>query len=188
MRIAKPANLLLPLVLGRGPVLPRNLRVNPAKRVTEFTLPTCPYFIVLERHEAPVVSFHTYVNAGSVDDPKGRTGLAHMFEHMAFKGTDTIGSTNPAAETAALNAVEQVYDSLDAERNKGPRADPAKTKKLEADLDAAIEKANSFVIDNLYPRIIEENGGVGMNANTGEDSTNYFYNFPANRVELWFYP
>ena len=50
-----------------------------------------------------------------------------------------------------------------------------------------MEKANSFVVDNLYPRIIEENGGVGMNANTGEDSTNYFYNFPANRIELWFY-
>ena len=110
-----------------------------------------------------------------------------MFEHMAFKGTDTIGSTNPAAETAALAAVERIYDSLDAQRDKGPRADPAKTKSLEADLDGAIEKANSFVVDNLYPRIIEENGGVGMNASTGEDSTNYFYNFPANRIELWFY-
>ena len=51
----------------------------------------------------------------------------------------------------------------------------------------AIEKADSYVVPNLYPRIIEENGGVGMNADTGEDSTDYFYNFPANRVELWFY-
>ena len=68
------------------------------KRVTEFTLSNGMHFIVLERHEAPVVSFHTYVNAGSVDDPKGRTGLAHMFEHMAFKGTETIGTTNWAAE------------------------------------------------------------------------------------------
>src|SRR6516225_12222737 len=70
------------------------------KRVTEFTLPNGLHFIVLERHEAPVVSFHTYVNAGSVDDPKGRTGLAHMFEHMAFKGTEMIGSTNYPAEKA----------------------------------------------------------------------------------------
>ena len=157
------------------------------KRVTEFTLPNGLHFIVLERHEAPVVSFHTYVNAGSVDDPKGRTGLAHMFEHMAFKGTDTIGSKNPVAEEAALKEVERVYDLLDAERNKLQKADEEKLKKLQADLDAAIEKANSFVVDNLYPRIIEENGGVGMNASTAEDSTNYFYNFPANRIELWFY-
>src|SRR5579863_6680733 len=115
------------------------------------------HFIVLERGSAqgaaPVVSFHTYVNAGSVDDPKGRTGLAHMFEHMAFKGTDTIGSKNPVAEAAALKEVERVYDLLDAERNKMHLADEAKLKKLQADLDAAIEKANSFVVDNLYPRI-----------------------------------
>ena len=63
------------------------------EEVTEFTLPNGLHFIVLERHEAPVVSFHTYVNAGAVDDPKGKTGLAHMFEHMAFKGTETIGTT-----------------------------------------------------------------------------------------------
>jgi predicted Zn-dependent peptidase len=157
------------------------------KRVTEFTLPNGMHFIVLERHEAPVVSFHTYVNAGSVDDPKGRTGLAHMFEHMAFKGTDTIGSTNWPAEKKAMDDIERIYDQLDAEEAKLSHADPAKIKALDAQVHEAVEKAASFVVPNLYPRIIEENGGVGMNAGTGEDSTDYFYNFPANRVELWFY-
>ena len=157
------------------------------KHVTEFTLANGLHFIVLERHEAPVVSFHTYVNAGSVDDPKGRTGVAHMFEHMAFKGTDTIGTTNAVAEKKALDEVERVYDQLEAERNKIEKADPSKLKALQEALDAAIEKADSYAVDNLYPRIIEENGGVGMNAETSEDSTKYFYNFPANRVELWFY-
>ena len=157
------------------------------KRVTEFTLPNGLHFIVLERHEAPVVSFHTYVNAGSVDDPKGKTGLAHMFEHIAFKGTESIGTTNWPAEKTALAEIEKLYDQLDAEKNKGVKADDAKLKTLSEALDAAIDKADSFVIPNLYPEVIEENGGVGLNANTGEDSTNYFYNFPANRVELWFY-
>jgi predicted Zn-dependent peptidase len=156
------------------------------KRVTEFTLPNGLHFIVLERHNAPVVSFHTYVNAGSVDDPKGKTGLAHMFEHIAFKGTDTIGSTNWPAEKAAMAQIERVYDELDAERIK-VKPDAAKVKTLEESLDGAIEKASTYVVPNLYPQIIEENGGVGLNANTGEDATNYFYNFPANRVELWFY-
>src|SRR3984957_5844000 len=145
------------------------------------------HFIVLERHEAPVVSFHTYVNTGSVDDPKGRTGLAHMFEHMAFKGTETIGSRHCPAEKLALANIERVYDQLEAERNKLRKADPTKIKTLEEQLQAAIDKSDSFVESNLYPRILEENGGVGMNASTGEDSTDYFYNFPANRVELWFY-
>ena len=158
-----------------------------AKRVTEFNLPNGMHFIVLERHEAPVVSFHTYVNAGSVDDPKGRTGLAHMFEHMAFKGTEAIGSTNWPAEKLALANIERIYDQLDAERNKLAKSDPVKVQALQEQLQAAIEKADSYVESNLYPRIIEENGGVGMNASTGEDSTDYFYNFPANRVELWFY-
>ena len=156
------------------------------KRVTEFTLANGMHFIVLERHDAPVVSFHSYVNAGSVDDPGGETGIAHMFEHMAFKGTDSIGTKNWAEEKKALEAVEKVYDQLEAERNLGFRAGQAKVKDLEAKLKAAIEKANSFVEPNVYPRLIEENGGVGMNAGTGMDSTVYFYNLPANRAELWF--
>jgi len=156
------------------------------KHVTEFTLGNGLHFIVFERHEAPVVSFHSYVNAGSVDDPGGETGIAHMFEHMAFKGTETIGSKNYPLERQAMDAVEHIYDLYDAERNKGAKADPKKVAELEQQLKAAMEKANSFVIPNAYPQVIEENGGVGMNAGTGEDSTNYFYNFPRNRLELWF--
>src|ERR1035438_6553401 len=125
-----------------------------AKHVTEFSLSNGMHFIVLERHEAPVVSFHTYVNAGSVDDPKGETGLAHMFEHMAFKGTETIGSTNWPAEKAAIDNIERVYDQLEAERNKLAKADKAKIKAFEEQVQAAIEKADSYVVPNLYPRII----------------------------------
>jgi predicted Zn-dependent peptidase len=189
----KPANLLLPFALAAAlpvtlPVtLPAQNLQEFAKRVTEFNLPNGMHFIVLERHQAPVVSFHTYINAGSVDDPKGLTGLAHMFEHMAFKGTETIGSKNWAAEKLALARIETIYDQLDAERAKLRLADPAKLKALDEQLHEAIEKADDYVEPNLYPRVIEENGGVGMNASTGEDSTDYFYNFPANRIELWFY-
>src|SRR5215208_1523680 len=93
------------------------------KKVTEFTLPNGLHFIVVERHDAPVVSFHTFVNTGSVNDPSGATGIAHMFEHMAFKGTETIGSRNWPEEKKALATVEEIYDRLEAERNKGPKAD-----------------------------------------------------------------
>ena len=156
------------------------------KRVTEFTLANGLHFIVFERHEAPVVSFHSYVNAGSVNDPSGQTGIAHMFEHMAFKGTETIGTKNYTLEKQAMDEVERTYDLYDAERNKGSKADAKKLADLQQQLKAAMDKANSFVIPNAYPQLIEENGGVGMNAGTGEDSTSYFYNFPRNRLELWF--
>ncbi len=157
-----------------------------AKKVTEFTLPNGLHFIVVERHEAPVVSFHTYVNAGSVDDPSGATGIAHMFEHMAFKGTESIGSKNWPEEKKAIEQEEEVRDRLDAERNKGIKADPQKVAALEAEVKAAEEKSESYVVSNLYPRIIEENGGEGMNAQTAWDSTEYFYSLPSNRLELWF--
>jgi len=156
------------------------------KKVTEFTLPNGLHFIICERHEAPVVSFHTYVNAGSVDDPSGKTGLAHMFEHMAFKGTAAIGSLNWAAEKQAMQAIEQIYDRYDAERDKGHLANQEALKKLQEELKAAIEKADTYVDKNLYPNLIEENGGIGMNASTEEDATNYFYSLPSNRIELWF--
>jgi predicted Zn-dependent peptidase len=185
----KLIKLLIPLAFAIS--LPAQDLQEFAKRVTEFTLPNGMHFIVLERGSAqgaaPVVSFHTYVNTGSVDDPKGRTGLAHMFEHMAFKGTEAIGSANWPAEKLALANIERIYDQLEAERNKLAKADPKKVQAFEEQLQAAIEKADTYTVPNLYPRIIEENGGVGMNASTGEDSTDYFYNFPANRVELWFY-
>lgn len=156
------------------------------KKVTQFTLPNGLTFLIIERHEAPVVSFHTYVNAGSVDDKSGQTGLAHMMEHMAFKGTETIGTKNWPEEKKALAAVEEVYDRLDAERNKAFRADPKKLAALQAELKAAIDKANSYVEENAYPSIVEANGGEGLNASTAEDQTLYFYNFPSNRIELWF--
>src|SRR5580765_7866601 len=120
------------------------------KKVTQFTLPNGLTFLVIERHEAPVVTFHTYVNAGAVDDPSGRTGLAHMFEHMAFKGTPNIGSKNWTAEKKALDAIEEVYDRLAVERNKAFRADPKKIEALEAEVKAAIAKADSYVESNEY--------------------------------------
>src|ERR1700685_1444123 len=137
------------------------------KKVKEFTRPNGMHFLIIERHEAPVVSFHTYVNVGSVDEPSGESGIAHMFEHMAFKGTPTIGTKNWPKEKAALAAIEVVYDKLDQEKNKGYRADPKKIEALQAQVKDAIATADSFVEENEYDRIVESNGGVGMNAGTG---------------------
>ncbi|HEY4361815.1 MAG TPA: pitrilysin family protein [Bryobacteraceae bacterium] len=155
------------------------------KKVTKFTLANGLTFLVIERHDAPIVSFHTYVDVGSVDDPTGRTGLAHMFEHMAFKGTPTIGTKDWAAEKKALDKVEEIYDMLEAEENKGFRADKKKVDSIKADLNGAIEKAESFVVVNEFDQVVESNGGVGMNADTSEDHTEFFYSLPSNRIELW---
>lgn len=157
------------------------------RAVTEFTLDNGLHFIVLERREAPVVSLHTYVGAGSADDPLGRTGLAHMFEHMAFKGTEKIGARDPLRERQALAKVDQAHEALEAEKRKGLRSDPARLEQLEREFRQAIEEAAKFAQSEEYTRLIEENGAVGLNASTSWDATRYFYSLPSNRAELWFY-
>ena len=67
------------------------------KRLTEYHMPSGLTFLIYERSEAPVVSFFTYVDVGAAQEVPGITGLAHMFEHMAFKGTTRIGTTDYAA-------------------------------------------------------------------------------------------
>jgi predicted Zn-dependent peptidase len=156
------------------------------KKVSEFTLPNGLHFLVVERHEAPVVSFHTYVNAGSIDDPAGSTGLAHMFEHMAFKGTENIGTTDWPREKKAMEEIERTYDELEAERAKGPHANRVTLETLEGALKIAINRAQDYVASNEYTRIVEENGGAGLNAGTGVAATEYYYSLPSNRIELWF--
>lgn len=156
------------------------------KRVTEFKLANGITFVVYERHQAPVVSFFSHVNAGSADDPKGQAGLAHMFEHMAFKGTRTVGTLNLPEELKAMEAVEAAYDALTAERNKGSETSADKVKSLEEGLKKAIEKANGFVDKERFTKVLEESGAVGLNAFTSLDETAYMMSLPANKLELWF--
>src|ERR1700685_19179 len=101
------------------------------KRITVKKLDNGLTVIICERPEAPVFAFFTHVDAGSVQDPMGKTGLAHMFEHMAFKGTDKIGTTDYPAEKVALAKVEQAYAAYIAERDKSTGRDEQKLKQLE---------------------------------------------------------
>ena len=157
------------------------------KRTTVKVLKNGLTVIVCERPEAPVFSFYTLVDAGAVQDPQGMSGMAHMFEHMAFKGSDRIGSTNYPQEKIALEKVEKTYQAFDHEERKETGRDPEKLAQLKAALDKAVEEANQYVIKNRFGEIIEREGGVGLNASTSMDSTQYFYSFPVNRLELWAY-
>ena len=157
------------------------------KKTTVKVLPNGLTLIVCERPEAPVFSFYTLVDAGSADDPQGASGLAHMFEHMAFKGTDEIGTTNYPAEKVALAKVEIAYAAYDAEYRKLVGQDPARLEKLKKVFDDAQVAAGKYVIPNQFAEMAEQNGAVGLNASTEEDSTQYFWSMPSNRLELWSY-
>jgi predicted Zn-dependent peptidase len=156
-------------------------------RVTEFTLKNGWKFVVLERHQAPVASLLTYADVGSTQEVKGITGLAHIFEHIAFKGSRTLGTSNYAEERQALARVDRAFHAFRAETQKGRSADPEKVKQLEGEFKAAQEAAGKFVVKNEFGEAIERAGGRDLNATTGQDRTNYFFSLPSNEIELWFY-
>jgi len=157
------------------------------KRITLKKLGNGLTVLICQRPEAPVFAFHTHVDAGSVQDPLGQTGLAHMFEHMAFKGTDTIGTKDYPAEKVALEKVEQTYAAYIRERDRRINPDVPEVKALEKNWHDAVKQADQYVIPNQFSEIVERNGGEDLNANTSDDETNYFYSMPANRLELWAY-
>ena len=176
---------MLPVYMAPAQEQEQDLLARFEERVTEFTLDNGLRFIVIERHDAPVATFYTYADVGSVDEVKGITGLAHMFEHMAFKGTSTIGSTDYAAEQVALDKVDAAYDMLKAEQHKGLHADPDKIAELEAAFAAARDEAQAYSTPE-FEEALERNGGTGLNASTANDRTDYFVSLPVNQTELWF--
>ncbi len=157
------------------------------KRTTVKVLPNGLTVIVCERPEAPVFSYFTIVDAGDANDPDGQSGLAHMFEHLAFKGTKDIGTTNYPEEKVALQKVEAAYAAYDAEFRKRVGQDPARLKQLHADFVAAQAAAQKYVIPNEFTEIAEDNGATGLNAETSLDDTQYYWSMPSNRLELWAY-
>ena len=154
-----------------------------AAEVTEFTLDNGMKFIVLEQHEAPVASVMLYANVGASYEEDGQTGVAHYLEHLAFKGTTRIGTTNYTAEKAVLDQLDAVFDRLIQAEETGSEAEIAE---LQAQFVALQEEAAAYVEQNKFGQIIEQAGGTGLNATTSADATRYFYNLPSNKLELWF--
>ncbi|MGA3265152.1 MAG: pitrilysin family protein [Terracidiphilus sp.] len=157
------------------------------QRTTTRMLPNGLTLIVCERPEAPVFSYSTFIDAGDVNDPSGESGLAHMFEHLAFKGTSQIGATDYAAEKVALAKVEAANYAYEAEYLKTVGRDPQKLAELKQKFKDAQDEAHRFVIPNQFTDVAERNGAEGLNAETGLDDTMFFWSMPENRLELWAY-
>ncbi|BAQ62799.1 zinc protease [Geminocystis sp. NIES-3708] len=152
--------------------------------ITEFTLDNNINFIVLENKKAPVISFVTYVDVGGVNEPVNKTGVAHFLEHLAFKGTKEIGTTNYQEEKIILDRLDQIFEEIKQVKKEGNNE---RLSKLQAQFQELNAQASKFVNQNEFGQIIELEGGVGLNAATSADATVYFYNFPANKLELWMY-
>jgi len=185
MRTVRQLSLLAMLLVAAVTLTAQDL-ASFEKRIQTRVLDNGLTVMILERHDAPVFSYATIVNAGSAQEVPGITGLAHMFEHMAFKGSDQIGTKDWAAEEQALRKVEEAYAAYDRARG-ATLADAAKTEALRKAWQDAIAEADKHVADNEFSEVVDRAGGVGMNAFTASDITGYFFSMPSNRFELWAY-
>ncbi len=155
------------------------------QRITTKVLPNGLTILICERPEAPVFSYVTFVDAGDANDPSGESGLAHMFEHLAFKGTTQIGTRDWPDEKVALEKVEQANDAFEGEYRNPNGSDPRKLAELRKAFEEAQAAAEKYVVPNQFTEVAERNGAEGLNAETGLDDTQYFWSMPENRLELW---
>lgn len=155
------------------------------EKVTEFTLDNGLHFIIVERDVAPVAHFFTYVDVGAANEPVGNTGIAHIFEHMVFKGSQTIGTTNYEEEERYINQMDDAYTAWLDEYNKF-ESNEQKLDSLWSDFEELQEQAGEYVVNNEFTQIIENEGASGINAFASTDGTGYYYSLPQNKAELWF--
>jgi len=151
--------------------------------VREIVLDNGMTVLVLPREGAPTVSFAVRFGVGSVHEHLGTTGIAHLLEHMLFKGTTSIGTRDIEAERILFGLMDAVHDTLLAARAAG---EVERMAELEARIEALEDSARTFVVPNELDRIFTEAGARGLNATTSSEATTYFVELPTNRAELWF--
>jgi len=179
----KQSCLLLAFVLALGPaVLPAQ---SLEEKVTAHTLKNGLTVIFAERHGAPVFSTLYGFKVGSVDEYPGITGTAHLFEHMAFKGTPKIGTKDYGKEKVLMDKIAQVGREWSVELAKGDQGDKEKVTRLRAELTKLEEEQKAFIVKDEIDLIYSNAGGTGLNAGTGTDQTMYMISLPANRFELF---
>lgn len=156
------------------------------EKVISYTLPNGMKFLLVQRKGAPVFAGYIRVKVGGADEKEGKTGIAHMLEHMAFKGTRRIGTRNYAAEKKLLDEIEKVGIRL-AELTRSGQAASPEAKDLMDRLMKLQKAADAFVVKEEFSRAIQRNGGSSFNATTSKDLTSYFVELPSGKLELWAY-
>ena len=158
------------------------LRPPPVRKVT---LKNGLTLLLLERHQAPLIAFQVYFRAGSVDDESGKTGLAHLFEHMIFKGTRTLNTRNYNKEKPLLDALDKTAVRLIQEEDRGSKADPKEIQHLKDRLKKLEKEHEKWMVPDEYEKLYQEHGGEDLNAHTAPDYTSYEVSLPSNKLELW---
>lgn len=168
------------LLLFLSPALAQTLE----EKVREHTLANGLKLMVVERHVSPTFAANITFTVGSVNETSQVRGVAHLLEHMLFKGTKTIGTTDWEKEGPIQKEIEQVGEELDALKNR-PGVDPGKLAALQQRLRELQKEQKTYVVKDEFSQVYGEQGGVGFNAFTSKDLTSYIVALPANKLELW---
>jgi len=167
----------------------------------EHVLPNGMKLLLVPRPGEPSVAAGWVAKVGSANERVGMTGISHLFEHMMFKGTATLGSKDPKRDLEIIAEQERLRDEMRAEESKmraawrrgevddlmKPENKTARYKELETKFDALVKEQRDLLVKNEFDRIYTKNGGSGMNAFTSNDMTCYFITVPKNKLELWFW-
>ena len=152
---------------------------NDPTRTRVYTLKNGLKVYLSQNKVEPRIQTYIAVRTGSNNDPRETTGLAHYLEHMLFKGTNNIGTTNWEREQMVINGISQLYEKLRKE------TDPEKKKQIYAEIDLMSQEAAKFAIPNEYDKMITSLGAKGTNAYTSKEQTVYVNDIPANELEKW---
>jgi predicted Zn-dependent peptidase len=155
------------------------------EKVVEHTMKNGMKLLMVERHTSPTVSAWIRFRVGSVDERSDERGIAHLLEHMLFKGTTTLGTKDYAAEKLILDKIEAVAQALTAEKAQREKGDLVKIAGLEKQLASLEADASRYVIKDEFFELYSKNGGTGYNAFTSRDGTTYLISLPSNKLELW---
>ena len=167
--------------------------------VVEETLPNGFKLLMVERRGEPRIAGGWVAHVGSANERPGITGIAHLFEHMMFKGTPTLGTKDGKKDLEIIAEQERVRDQIRAEEASlraalrrgdiqeitSPEAKTPRLKELEAEFKKLIDAQREIIVKSEFDRIYTTAGASGMNAFTSEDMTAYFISVPANKLELW---
>ena len=178
-----PALLLAALVLWANSAIAAEPDLG--KRVRQHTLKNGIRVLLIERHLSPTVACYIRHRVGAVDEEDGRTGMAHLLEHMMFKGTKTIGAINYEGEKRLIEKITAAGKALDRELMKGTRGNAGNIERLSAQLKELQARHKRWFRSGEIDRLYTENGGVDSNASTGQDLTTYHVSLPRDKIELW---
>ncbi len=158
-----------------------NLKID----VKEFTLDNGMLFLIVERHSTPQVACKVAVRSGSAHEESGKTGVAHMLEHMLFKGTKNFGSLDYTRDEALQQQIENAYQTVLEEQQKR-HPDNSLIKSKRAEMDNLRTQVQNIYIPQAFSSQLSKNGSININASTTQDQTRYYLSVPSDMIEQWF--